>query len=68
MRNSLLALLLLCALTGCGVFGGGAMKVTTQCAYPNIPAPLLEQRQPFPSIESYLEGESTINTLLQESN
>ena len=64
MRTNLLAiLLLLCSLTGCG-----ATKITTQCAYPNIPAPLLAKRQPFPSIESYLEGESQINFILQESH
>lgn len=68
MRTNLLAMLLLCALTGCGVFGGGATKVTTQCAYPNIPAPLLTKRQAFPSIESYLAGESFTDIILQESN
>lgn len=68
MRINLIAMLLLCALTGCGVFGGGATKVVTQCAYPNIQAPLLKKRQAFPSIESYLAGESSIDIILQESN
>jgi hypothetical protein len=68
MRTNLIAILLLCSLTGCGIFGGGTTKITTQCAYPNIPAPLLTKRQAFPSIESYLAGESLINNTLQESH
>ena len=68
MRINLIAMLLLCALTGCGVFGGGATKVVTQCAYPNISAPLLMKRQAFPSIESFLAGESSIDIILQEPN
>jgi len=68
MKNNILVITMLCSLTGCGIFAGGTTKVTTQCTYPNIPASLLSKRQPFPSIESYLAGESLINTTLQESH